>query len=572
MGLENYGGEDVVESRSIFDAKAFINCLTQEDIDEYNAKIAELNKFFNKIKKDKKKKDKVKYLKPLFKQLLFISSSEKEDFIEEFLDNNDFIAGLEEFKAHSKEKIWLIKSFLSTDDFKDNLDEILLNENQTHFFCNQFFGSWSYFRDLYYQKNKININGNGDKNEFKDAENMEKKEFSLLEIKELLDGKDDFKSDIQKGNFVLINNSKNEQSVYKDNLSNFDNFISFLRYYFCSLTNGRSVLTRLEDKDLVEFNRITEYLKKAKKDGEKIDELLLKKVSVENFRKNINESIENKENNFEIAFKKFKEFAGSKKRLDRESEFEFKRAINEYCNRISEINGFFTLFSVPEGIIGNVTSETIKKFKENNKIVPLYNEIRNFITKRGTELEKIKLNFDVKNLLGGWGYKTENHPDSSDYKCRLFKKGDKFYLGIIGKSSSGALNGKYLIMDYYQQKGQTIFGSVYRGMFNANYDDDRNNLDNNMFVQNIEKIVDKLLEDFPKAEKTLSSVKNMIQDKMFSFGVRGEEFGQLFVKKTGIKFSDYKNKKGMLQKEDIVVEILKEKFGDIFDYENDKNY
>lgn len=571
LGLENYNEKDVAENLSIFDAKFYVNCLTQEDIDKYNSKIADLNKFFNEVKKGENKKDKIKYLKPLFKQLLFTSSLEKEIFVEEFLDNDDFIAGLEEFKTHSQEKINLINNFLSTDDLGNNLDEILLDENQTHFFCNQLFGSWSYFRDLYRQQNQIsNTNGDNDKKEFKDKDNAIKKEFSLSEIKELLDGKnkDEFKNDAQKGNFVFNGGDNNNKSVYEENLSNFENFVLFLKYYSNSLINGRVILTKLENKDLESFKQVLDNLEKAKNEGEKIDELLLKKVSEKGFRQNINESIKDKEINFETVFEKFKEFSKNKKRLDRGNEFEFKKSVNEYCNRISEINGFFSLFSVPDGIDGNIINETVKKFKENNKIIPLYNGIRNFITKRGDELEKIKLNFDVKNLLGGWGYKTEEHPDSSDYKCRLFRKDNKIYLGIIGKSNNISLN-DYQTMDYYQIKGQTIFGSVYKGIFNSEYKTDRTSLENNILLDKVEKIIDeKLLTMFPRVKSKLEKIKQDKAKNLFNFTISKNDIDTEFINKTKFKYDDYKEK----NKKIILLEILKNKLGDKFDFENENDY
>ncbi len=60
--------------------------------------------------------------------------------------------------------------------------------------------------------------------------------------------------------------------------------------------------------------------------------------------------------------------------------------------------------------------------------VKLYNEVRNFITKKPYSLEKIKLNFGNSTLLAGWDVNKE-----SDNTSVLLRKGDYYYLGIIDK-------------------------------------------------------------------------------------------------------------------------------------------
>lgn len=59
-------------------------------------------------------------------------------------------------------------------------------------------------------------------------------------------------------------------------------------------------------------------------------------------------------------------------------------------------------------------------------IVPLYNKVRNFVTKKPGDLEKIKLNFDCPTLANGWD---ENKEQAND--AILLKKGDKFFLGVF---------------------------------------------------------------------------------------------------------------------------------------------
>lgn len=60
------------------------------------------------------------------------------------------------------------------------------------------------------------------------------------------------------------------------------------------------------------------------------------------------------------------------------------------------------------------------------EIVPLYNKVRNFVTKKVGEVKKFKLNFDCPTLADGWD---ENKESAND--AILLKKDGKYYLGIF---------------------------------------------------------------------------------------------------------------------------------------------
>lgn len=60
------------------------------------------------------------------------------------------------------------------------------------------------------------------------------------------------------------------------------------------------------------------------------------------------------------------------------------------------------------------------------EIVPLYNKVRNFVTKKIGEVKKFKLNFDCPTLADGWD---ENKESAND--AILLKKDGKYYLGIF---------------------------------------------------------------------------------------------------------------------------------------------
>ena len=65
-----------------------------------------------------------------------------------------------------------------------------------------------------------------------------------------------------------------------------------------------------------------------------------------------------------------------------------------------------------------------------SEIVPLYNKVRNFVTKKPGEMKKIKLNFDCPTLANGWD---ENKESSND--AIILRKDGKYYLGIFNPNN-----------------------------------------------------------------------------------------------------------------------------------------
>ena len=63
----------------------------------------------------------------------------------------------------------------------------------------------------------------------------------------------------------------------------------------------------------------------------------------------------------------------------------------------------------------------------------LYDKVRSYITKKPYSTDKIKLNFDNPQLLGGWDRNKE-----SDYQCVLLRKSEKVFLAIMDKASKKA--------------------------------------------------------------------------------------------------------------------------------------
>ena len=84
------------------------------------------------------------------------------------------------------------------------------------------------------------------------------------------------------------------------------------------------------------------------------------------------------------------------------------------------------------------------------EIIPLYNKVRNFVTKKPGEVKKVKLNFECSSFLNGWA------TDFGTKDAHIFIKDNKYYLGIINKKLSEEDidflkkdgNDKHLIYDF----------------------------------------------------------------------------------------------------------------------------
>lgn len=96
-------------------------------------------------------------------------------------------------------------------------------------------------------------------------------------------------------------------------------------------------------------------------------------------------------------------------------------------------------------------------WEELDKIVPLYNMVRNYMTRKPYSQNKIKLNFENSQLLGGWDANKE-----SDYSSILLRRNGKYYLAIMDKKETKIL-GKAM-----QSEGECYEKMVYKLLPGAN--------------------------------------------------------------------------------------------------------
>ncbi len=67
-------------------------------------------------------------------------------------------------------------------------------------------------------------------------------------------------------------------------------------------------------------------------------------------------------------------------------------------------------------------------YRELSQIIPLYDKVRNYLTKRPYSIEKYKLNFENQELAGGWDKNRETATT-----CVLLMKDGQYFLGVMDK-------------------------------------------------------------------------------------------------------------------------------------------
>lgn len=104
-------------------------------------------------------------------------------------------------------------------------------------------------------------------------------------------------------------------------------------------------------------------------------------------------------------------------------------AIKDFQHLVKPLNGTGKEENKDELFYGKFTS----LYDSVADIDRLYDKVRNYITQKPYSKDKIKLNFDNPQLLGGWDKNKE-----SDYRTVLLRKDGFYYLAVMGKSHSKA--------------------------------------------------------------------------------------------------------------------------------------
>ncbi len=127
-----------------------------------------------------------------------------------------------------------------------------------------------------------------------------------------------------------------------------------------------------------------------------------------------------------------------------------------------------------------------------DKITPLYNMVRNRLTKKVCSDEKIKLFFENNNgrFLSGWTDNQTESDNGTQYGGYLFRKRNSigeydYYLGVSDakklfrsfKSVPDSDKSDYERLDYYQLKGKTFYGALYKGDYESESANIRRSID-----------------------------------------------------------------------------------------------
>lgn len=155
-----------------------------------------------------------------------------------------------------------------------------------------------------------------------------------------------------------------------------------------------------------------------------------------------------------------------------------------------------------------------------NQITPIYNMVRNRMTKKVYSDEKIKLFFDNNGtFLNGWvDTKTENSDNGTQYGGYLFRKQNSigeydYYLGVSAATKLfRSFNlvkpddkSSFERLDYYQLKGKTFYGSLYKGDYEEESANIIRAIDNVVESEGCKNLKEKISDEKEKKQPKVST-------------------------------------------------------------------
>jgi len=369
----------------IFKHDYYYNCFIQEGIDKYNKILGEINKI-SKEYRDKNKLDKsqLPLFKTLDKQILGEMVKKKEIITktENETEAQSFVKIFKELITKNKAKIpkaKLLIDDLTNGKFENDYEKIYLKRQAINIIANKWFRNPTEFLSKLPQSSKSR----------KDGESLKIKSFiSFLDIKnglEELDDERDYLGRIFKDKYYRDEN--NNEVLLNENVreSYYSQFLKVLKYEFESLFKDKfEIKTDKKEKQI-----FWGYTRELESKAEKLSSFTREKISL----------------------------------------------VKNYCDaslRIYQMMRYFSLETKSEKDIPvDCSTEFYNRFDEYYKdfnFIRYYNAIRNFVTKKPFDDDKIKLNFESGNLLTGFDKNKESE------KLGIFLRRDnKYFLGIINK-------------------------------------------------------------------------------------------------------------------------------------------
>lgn len=169
------------------------------------------------------------------------------------------------------------------------------------------------------------------------------------------------------------------------------------------------------------------YERWAKENGVQIDKSVKNYFRLEELRTDEN----TKEKHFVNIQEKISEtYAGIdfEKQENLQAEKEAATPIKNFLDEVQSLYHYLKLVDYRGGeeTDSNFYSGLDEILSTLGEIIPLYNKVRNFVTKKPGEVKKVKLNFECPTLADGWDLNKESSNDAI-----ILRKDGKYFLGIF---------------------------------------------------------------------------------------------------------------------------------------------
>lgn len=108
---------------------------------------------------------------------------------------------------------------------------------------------------------------------------------------------------------------------------------------------------------------------------------------------------------------------------------ELAEALKTYLDAWQDILHFLNIFQAGGEMDkdSDFYAELDALLEDISQITPLYNKIRNYVTRKPYSTHKIRVMFENSSFLGGWGQKFDTKA------ALIFKRGKKYYIGVVEK-------------------------------------------------------------------------------------------------------------------------------------------
>ncbi|MCL2341555.1 MAG: type V CRISPR-associated protein Cas12a/Cpf1, partial [Firmicutes bacterium] len=254
---------------------------------------------------------------------------------------------------------------------------------------------------------------------------------------------DDFIDNIE-FNTILFDEISNKEQVYilnklnitqlsKDLLGNWNEITNKLYEWYFNNINNKNSSKKYEENRKKYFNKIKEY-------NIKFIETIANKDLLEHFKKT-NQSLIDNINKYKNEYKNLPKVSIDNLKKDNKS----IEAIKDLLDSIKALQDFLYQFN----IVNPSLEKDIAFYDEFNKyytnlkeIIPIYNKIRNYISKKAFLTDKIKLNFNNASLMTGWSRSKEYEKSGIMLKKYNEKRNEyDYFVGIINIDNRGDLKG-----------------------------------------------------------------------------------------------------------------------------------